>query len=162
MGSARLYQSAAVRRWLGGLIISLITALLIAAIGLLPLAAQPPATVPAPTRTPSPTAANETPTLTVACPDAPPNRLVVGERGRVVVDDPRPLNIRAGAGTSNAIIGQIPTQGLFVVLDGPRCSQRYAWYQVSYRDPATDDTTDGWIAEGDVNVYFVELYPPGW
>lgn len=119
-----------------------------------------PATIAPPTPTPTPGGLLTQTAAAVTCPDAPPSRMVIGERGRVAIDDPRPLNIRSGAGTSNEIIGQIPARGIFVVLDGPRCSQRYAWYQIRYRQDG--QPVIGWIAEGDANAYFVDIYPPGW
>jgi uncharacterized protein YraI len=83
--------------------------------------------------------------------NTPPNH----ERARVSLEDPRPLNLRDGAGTGSEIIGQIPASGVFYVLAGPQCSQSYAWFRVEY-----DDMT-GWIAEGDTTAYYVEAYPPG-
>jgi uncharacterized protein YgiM (DUF1202 family) len=108
-------------------------------------------------RTPAPTYIMPTlpPSPTPICGLAPRNRLIVRERARVSIEDPRPLNIRAGAGTSFDVIGQIPTRGIFYVLEGPRCSQRYSWYRVEYGE------LTGWIAEGDDTAYFVEVYPPG-
>jgi uncharacterized protein YgiM (DUF1202 family) len=95
------------------------------------------------------------PTPTAACPPAPASRLILRERARVSVSDPRPLNLRSGAGTANDVLAQIPAGGVFYVLEGPECSQNYAWYRVDYRGIA------GWIAEGDASAYYVEQYPPG-
>lgn len=125
----------------------------------------PPDGTPEPTASDSAATAEATAEVTVEaiCPGAPVTRLVQGERGRVSIDDPRPLNIRSGPGTSNEIVGQIPARGIFFVIEGPQCSQRYAWYRVSYREGDSDDAViTGWIAEGDENAYFVEVYPPGW
>ncbi|MBI1257570.1 MAG: SH3 domain-containing protein [Chloroflexi bacterium] len=95
------------------------------------------------------------PTPTAACAPAPPSRLILRERARVSTADPRPLNLRDGAGTSHPVIAQIPASGVFYVLEGPTCGQNYAWYRVEFEGLA------GWIAEGDDKAYFVELYPPG-
>lgn len=132
-----------------------------------PPPASTPAREPAASAEPASTtaAAEVTAEITpeLVCPGAPPTRLIPGERGRVSIDDPRPLNIRSGPGTNNEVIGQIPARGIFFVIEGPRCTQRYAWYRVSYREGESDDTViTGWIAEGDLNGYFVEVYPPGW
>ena len=95
------------------------------------------------------------PSPTAVCAPAPPSRLILRERARVSTADPRPLNMRDGAGTSHPVIAQIPASGVFYVLEGPTCGQNYAWYRVEFEGLA------GWIAEGDDKAYFVELYPPG-
>jgi hypothetical protein len=95
------------------------------------------------------------PSPTPYCPRTAPNRLIVYERGRVTRQDPSPLNLRTGAGTIYEIIGTIPIERIFFVLEGPRCSERYAWYRVQYDDLV------GWIAEGTGSTYFVEPYLPG-
>lgn len=107
---------------------------------------------PTPPRTPSP-----------ICDDAPASRLIVGERARVLSDDPRPLNLRMRPereAAATTVIAQIPIGALFYVLEGPVCAEQFAWFQVAYRDG--DKTTIGWIAEGQNASYFVEPYPPGW
>jgi Bacterial SH3 domain len=95
------------------------------------------------------------PAPTAVCAPAPPSRLILRERARVSLADPRPLNMRDGAGTAHPVIAQIPASGILYVLEGPKCSQNYAWYRVEYQGLA------GWIAEGDDKAYFVDLYPPG-
>lgn len=94
------------------------------------------------------------PTPTLACPDAPPPRLIIGLRGRVTLNDDRPLNVRERPGTGASVVGQIEPGSVFVVLEGATCSVRYLWYRVA-RGSLT-----GWVAEGDSESYFVELYPP--
>lgn len=101
------------------------------------------------------TTAQQPPSPASACEPAPLSRLILHERARVSIADPRPLNLRDGAGTASEIIGQIPPSGVFYVLEGPQCSQSYAWFRVEY------DNAIGWIAEGDSTAYYVEAYPPG-
>jgi hypothetical protein len=91
----------------------------------------------------------------VICVNAPLPRLIVRERARVAMDDPRPLNVRVGPGTSFERVGQLPPQSVFYVLEGPQCSERYAWYRVE------SGQITGWVAEGDLSLYYVEVYPPG-
>ncbi len=95
-------------------------------------------------------------TPTPVCPSAPPSRLILHTRARVSTQDPRPLNLRDGPGTNSHVIAQIPPSGVLYVLEGPRCSQSYAWYRIEYNGIV------GWIAEGDSQAYYVEVYPPGW
>jgi cellulose synthase/poly-beta-1,6-N-acetylglucosamine synthase-like glycosyltransferase len=91
----------------------------------------------------------------IDCPNVLESRLIVRERARVSslgADDP--LNMRDAPGTDSEIIGRIPIGGVFYVLSGPECTQRYTWYQVDYRGVI------GYVAEGDATVYFTEPYPP--
>jgi len=97
---------------------------------------------------PSPTPACENNSL--------PTRLIVGERGRVSDADKEPLNVREGPGTTFSILSTLKVDETFLILEGPTCSERYIWYRVTYRDQR-----EGWIAEGDANLYFVEPYFPG-
>lgn len=89
------------------------------------------------------------------CASVPRNRLIINERGRVSEDDPTPLNIREGPQTSFEILDEMPAGEIFFVLEGPRCSERYAWYRIRYGE------VEGWIAEGTGSTYFVEPYLPG-
>jgi Bacterial SH3 domain len=102
-----------------------------------------------------PSAPTAPPTPTSVCAPAPPSRLILRERARVSLADPRPLRLHDSPGTSTPVIAQIPASGVMYVLEGPTCGQNYAWYRVEYQGLA------GWIAEGDDKAYFVELYPPG-
>jgi Bacterial SH3 domain len=100
------------------------------------------------TRTPAPTA-------TQSCPGAPRTQLVLNERGRVLDEDPRPLNIRARPGVDSDRLGSIDPNEIFFVLEGPECADSYNWYFIRYR------TFEGWIAEGDLTSYFVEPFVSG-
>lgn len=103
-----------------------------------------PFIVPTPPPSPPPT-----------CPGTLRERLIPGERGRVLADDPRPVNLRAEPGTAAQVRAQIPVEAIFFVLEGPACAGEYAWFRVRYRE------TEGWLAEGDLTSYYVEPYPPG-
>ena len=108
------------------------------------ITATPTATVfVMPTAPPSPTA---------SCAGAPRERLIIGERGRVLPDDPRPVNVRRLPGTENRLVTTIPINGLFMVQDGPVCADGFEWYKVHYREAT------GWLAEGDLTSYYVEPY----
>lgn len=126
--------------------------------------------------TPSPT-----PNLTSEpdCLPAPITRLTPGERGRVVPEDPFPLNLRVrpGAAPEIEILYRIPSGGIFYVLQGPQCEGIRAWWLVAYRPnsrslafqtPAASEVGGpmvGWVAEGVLQngtpYYYVEPYPPG-
>jgi hypothetical protein len=51
-------------------------------------------------------------------------------------------NQRAEPSIQAAIVGQIPADDVFRVLDGPRCADGYVWWQVDYTGNV------GWSAEG--------------
>lgn len=115
---------------------------------------------PTPTRTPTPTATSTptrtptatrpptaTPTLT-ACPGVLPSRLRPGDRARVTPGDPNRL--RDLAGLSGRIIGEMPGGSSFIVIEGPVCSDRYAWYRVDF------DGIRGWTAESGNGDYWLE------
>jgi Bacterial SH3 domain len=95
------------------------------------------------------------PSPTAVCPGAPRGRLILRERGRVLPDDPRPINLRSAPGTSNTVLVQIPIRAVFYVLEGPTCADNFAWYKIRYLG------REGWIAEGDLSSYYVEPYLPG-
>lgn len=107
--------------------------------------------------TPLPTLA-ALPTLTphVYCEGVAESFLIVGERGRVTLnEDGRWLNLRAGPGTANDVIAQLAPLEDFLVLGGVVCAGPYAWYQIDFRG------TVGWIAEGFEGQYFAEPWLPG-
>jgi hypothetical protein len=62
--------------------------------------------------------------------------------------------MRSLPGVNTRIVSAIPADGIFFVLEGPRCEEGYAWYYVRY------GRSEGWIAEGDPTSYYVEPYPP--
>lgn len=95
------------------------------------------------------------PSPTPVCPDAPRTRLIVQERGRVLPDDPRPVNVREGPGTDRPVKAIMPVLSVFMVLEGPVCNGGYSWFRIRY------EAVEGWIAEGDRTSYYVEPYLPG-
>jgi len=139
------------------LILATLAAYLLAGCVLQP--ANLPTPLPTPLRlvtdTPAPTAfvmPTAPPPPTASCAGAPRERLIIGERGRVLEDDPRNVNVRRLPGTDNILVTVIPINGLFMVLDGPVCADGFQWYKVHYREAT------GWIAEGDLTSYYVEPY----
>lgn len=106
------------------------------------------------TAMPTEAAAITTP-IVVQCPDAPEIRLIIQERGRVTDDNNETLNLRGGPSISYDIIIALSPSAEFFVLDGPTCSDGFAWFRVRYRDQT------GWLAEGDIDLYYVEPYLTG-
>jgi len=87
---------------------------------------------------------------TYSCPGAPAPRLTVGLSGRVTPGYPNAL--RNAPSLSAERIGNIPGEGVFTVLAGPRCADGFSWWQVNYNGSV------GWTAEGDSSEYWVEPY----
>jgi hypothetical protein len=102
------------------------------------------------------TAQETTPTpADVVCDNGLKTRLILHERGRITDDDERPSRIRNGPGTNFEILTTINNNEVFVVIEGPRCSDQYTWYRIRYRQHV------GWIAEGEPGLYYVEPYLTG-
>jgi hypothetical protein len=79
--------------------------------------------------------------------------LPVGGRGRVLDNNPLPINFREFTSASNDRIGQIPAGAIFDILEGPVCNENYNWYRASFAG------IQGWIIEGNRNGYSTEPAP---
>lgn len=88
------------------------------------------------------------------CDGAPKTNIIVHERARVTNDDPQPLNVRETPGTNGRILEQLESLDIFMVIDGPRCANNFTWYRIRVGD------TEGWVAEGDDAMYYIEPYTP--
>jgi hypothetical protein len=89
----------------------------------------------------------------VLCEGLPEPRLVKGEQGRVLPGTPN--NLRAEASTEGDLLTEIPAEAVFLVMDGPECSDDYAWWQVAYGEFV------GWTVENmDAEAYAVEPVTP--
>jgi hypothetical protein len=110
------------------------------------LAARATAT---PTRIVFVSSPNPTAITVVNCPGFLPSRLVVGQKGRVTPGDPNRLRQSPG---NTRIVGQIPGGEIFDVLEGPACVDGKAWWRVHWSG------IEGWTAEGENSVYWLEPY----
>lgn len=89
----------------------------------------------------------------INCEGFMPSRLVIGEMGRVLPGDAN--NVRDAASTSGVLLGKIPGEGEFIVVDGPECDPAgRAWWQVDY------DGLVGWTVEGQGDEYYLEPITP--
>lgn len=84
----------------------------------------------------------------LVCQGALPSRLAVGRYGRVTSGAPN--NLRAQPSVTATLIGQLPADAFFAILEGPICADGYAWYRVDYQG------TTGWTAEADAVSYWLE------
>ena len=96
------------------------------------------------------------PSPTAICGDiTPPTRMIVREHGQVLDDDLSPLNLRVAPGLNQRVLEQLQVNAVFIVLDGPRCEGDYMWYYIKHDDLL------GWVAEGDLEKYYIKPYLPG-
>jgi hypothetical protein len=84
----------------------------------------------------------------VTCPGFLPSRLRPNRPGRVVPGDAN--NLRSEASVASDVVGQIPGESFFIVLEGPVCAEDYAWWRVDYNG------TVGWTVEGSEDEYWLE------
>jgi hypothetical protein len=105
-------------------------------------------------------------TLTVTnsfvCPNAPPTRFKVGDKGQVTMNKGLPTRLRRDPEVvDNKFIKLLPDGTKFEIIAGPICAtkqdtgQSFIFWQV--RMP--DDPITGWIAEGDAQGYYIEPIP---
>jgi uncharacterized protein YfaS (alpha-2-macroglobulin family) len=85
------------------------------------------------------------------CPNAPPSRLIPGERAVVLPDDPTPLRLRAEPSLSAGIVRELPIDTQLEIIGGPRCADNFLWYRVS----VVGRDLSGWVAEGNRTQYFI-------
>lgn len=75
----------------------------------------------------------------------------VGDEGFVL---PGPANrVRALPTLDGIVLGQIPGEGFFIVLEGPVCADGFIWWRVQSGDLV------GWTAEGTSGEYFLAPLP---
>lgn len=86
------------------------------------------------------------------CAAVPAPRLTVGEQGRVTPGNAN--NVRAQAGRSAALVGQIPGGEVFDVVGGPQCADGLNWWEVRY------GSLEGWTVEAVGLDYWLEPYEP--
>lgn len=87
-----------------------------------------------------------------ACPGAPVPRLIVDALGRVLPGDAN--NVREQPSRDGSLIGAIPGDTEFTVLEGPVCADGLNWWRVE-----TDEIT-GWTVEGVGTDYWTEPLSP--
>lgn len=97
---------------------------------------------------------NTTTQAQTICPGALPSRLVVGEVARITPGDAN--NVRDQPSRQGNLVGQVPGEGVFTVLEGPVCADGFAWWRINYLY-----AVEGWTVEGSATEYFTERITPG-
>lgn len=87
----------------------------------------------------------------IACPDAPARRLSVGDKARVTFSNGLSVRLRQQPRKSGEYIRSIPEGTLMDVIDGPECADSFLWWKIRLTDG-----TEGWVAEGESDNYFLE------
>jgi spore germination protein YaaH len=85
----------------------------------------------------------------------PGSSIAVGRFAKVAIDT---LNVRAGAGTSQAVLAQLTSGNLVNVMAGPIAASGYSWYQVQYgfaEWPSADYPRVGWVAAADGSTAYL-------
>ena len=123
-----------------------------------PIPPETPQPSPTPPRTlvPTPPPIPTLPPLPQAigsniCPDTQPSILMPGRKGRVSNESSESIRVRVEAGFQAKQVGLIPPGGYFHVIDGPRCEDSVAWFQVN-----AENGVKGWMAEGSSDEYWVQ------
>lgn len=104
----------------------------------------PPTAYILPTRTPKAGAY-------VACPNAYPSVLHVGDVAMVSTDPPIENNLRDKPSTEAPITGTLEPGERVNITGGPQCMNVYVWWRVTSRSSGRE----GWTAEGDWNEYWL-------
>lgn len=105
-----------------------------------------------PTFTPAPVEPAPLAPAAPGCPEGLDLRLTVGEQARATVG--LPSNVRAASDVSSQQVGQVQPGEVFTVTGNAVCGPDglYWW-------PIQTATLSGWIAQGDVGLYYVEPIP---
>ena len=85
-----------------------------------------------------------------SCPYAPPTRVEVGKTARITFMDGRPVRMRNSPSIYGLIIEKIPEGTKFQVISGPHC-YGYVWWKIEL-----ENGVEGWVAEGDMDSYYIE------
>jgi hypothetical protein len=86
-----------------------------------------------------------------SCPGAPPQRMIVNQRGRVCTQSDS-VRLRSAPARSASTLTQLKPETLFTVIGGPACSDNWSWWNIRLSDGTT-----GWLTEGgdEVDQYFI-------
>ena len=107
----------------------------------------------------SPTATLFPPAASFLCPGAPETRVTAGIVAQVTFGDGLPLRIRREPVMDPAnVLGQIPEGAQFEIIGGPVCTPipdseaAFVFWEIHAPEPGVT----GWVAEGDMETYYIE------
>jgi murein DD-endopeptidase MepM/ murein hydrolase activator NlpD len=90
-------------------------------------------------------------TTEVACKEARPTRLKIGDFAFISFYPPLVQRVRSGPGTTNSILTTIPTGTAVKILDGPQCADNWVWWKIR----VLSSKLEGWTSEGDKDAYWL-------
>jgi|GEM_PF-962103 len=127
----------------------------------IPMLAPPIAVTATPLPTlPPPVVITATPTtfpfVPTATPTSYPMTLIVGGHATVHTTEGDVLRVRSGAGTSFAVVFQLPNGALVTLLEGPVSAGGYNWWRIQAADGQTGWAIDGLVDNG---VWLQTLVP---
>ena len=88
------------------------------------------------------------------CAGAPEIQLAIGIPSRVSFSDGTPLRVRQEP--NGTVITELAEGTEFAIIEGPVCLSNYNWWKMSM--PIQGGTLMGWVAEGNMDTYFVEIW----
>ncbi len=88
----------------------------------------------------------------INCVGAAEPRLIPGINAVVSDDDPSPLRVRAEPNLTGDIVTEYDPGTEISIRSGPICGDGYWWWQIYH----TADDVLGWMAEGDLNSYYLD------
>lgn len=102
-----------------------------------------------------------TPQPIFSCPNAPRTRLKVGDSARITFTDGSKTRLRSAPSAGDNVIDNLPEGTEFEIISGPICYPRperndsYLYWEIS----VPSRNVKGWVAEGDLNGYYIEPMP---
>ena len=106
--------------------------------------------------------ATDVPTFDFSCPNSPRTRVQVGKSARITFTDGTSTFLRSKPEAGDNIIDRLPEGTEFEIIGGPVCyprpgrSDAYVYWEI--RTPSRNNIS-GWVAEGDLNTYYIEPWP---
>jgi hypothetical protein len=118
----------------------------------IPTDAPQPSDTAAPGETQAPSDTPEPEGPWMACEDAPPSQLHIGDQAYVSFDPPECNRVRKDPNkNTGAVLGNICPGEMVEILDGPACANQWVWWKVQ----SLESDLTGWTVEGDASAYWL-------
>lgn len=97
-----------------------------------------------------------------SCPNAPRIRMRVGDAARITFTDGASTLLRSKPEAGDNVVDKLPEGTEFEIIGGPVCYPRpgrndsYVYWEILV---ASRNNRTGWVAEGDLNGYYIEPMP---
>jgi len=105
-----------------------------------------------PTGVPLPLPSSTTRSTWIACSDAPPSRLHIGDSASVSYEPDLPNRLRTIPDMQDGdVVGRLDPGRTVSILEGPRCNDGMVWWRIETQGFALR----GWTSEGDTRDYWL-------